>query len=271
MKRQTLKQCLMGFLLSFLMVASQGEGMEFKDSLQLSEELKLLQLNRDNEKILRELLPTVRCCFYQSKYERILMTQLRDKRTSTKAFRNAAKKIGELLVGKVVECITTKTIEIETPVARCEGEIIDGSLDFVSVMRSGDALLDIFMEHFPKANISKILIQRDEETAKPIFKYMKFSPTIAQDHPVIITEPMVATGGTLAMVIQLLKGQGVKEENIVIACICAAPEGLLQLTHQFPNINIVMIALDEKLNEKKYIVPGLGDFGDRFFGTSKVN
>jgi uracil phosphoribosyltransferase len=229
----------------------------------------MIQLNRDNEEALHESLPTVRCSFQPSKYERILMTRLRDRKSSTKVFRNAAEKIGEILVGKVVECIPTTTVEIKTPVTACHGELIDCDLDFVSVMRSGDALLNIFIHHFPKANVSKILIQRDEESAQPLFKYMKLSPSIAQDHPIIITEPMVATGGTLEMVIQLLKDQGVKEENIIIACICAAPEGLLQLSTRFPKINIVMTFLDEKLNDKKYIVPGLGDFGDRFFGTTK--
>ena len=100
---------------------------------------------------------------------------------------------------------------------------------------------------------------------------MKLSPTIGRDHPVVITEPMIATGGTLGMVISLLKEQGVKEENIIIASICTAAEGLLQLSTQFPNINFVISALDERLNEKKYIVPGLGDFGDRYFGTSSAN
>lgn len=265
----SLKYPLFKLVLGCLMISSWGECVENQDSWQLSEELKLIQMHRDNEEVLSELLPTVHCCFYPSKYERILMTQLRDKKSSTRAFRAAAKKIGELLVSKVVECLPSTSVQIETPVTGCRGEALDVQLDFVSVMRSGDALLDIFIQHFPKANISKILVQRDEETARPIFKYMKLSPTIAQDHPVIITEPMIATGGSLGMVIPLLKEEGVKEENIIIACVCAAPEGLLLLSHQFPKIKIVMTALDDRLNEKKYIVPGLGDFGDRFFGTTK--
>ncbi len=268
MHMQFLQRKTCGLILSFMLLSSWSECREPKGPLPFGEALKIIQLNRDNEAILKKLLPTVRCCFKPRKYERILMSQLRNKESSTKEFRNAAKKIGELLVEKVVGCMGTTVMEIETPVAKCEGEFLDGRLDLVSVMRSGDALLDIFIDHFPKANVSKILIQRDEETAEPIFKYMKLSPSIAQDHPVIITEPMIATGGTLCMVIQLLKAQGVKEENIIIACICAAPEGLLQLSQQFQNINIVMTALDDRLNEKKYIVPGLGDFGDRFFGTT---
>lgn len=202
-----------------------------------------------------------------SKYERILMTQLRDKNSSTEKFREAANRLTELLVHRVFECLPTRKVDIQTPVDGCTGERLAGRVEFVSVMRSGDALLDTFSKHFPEAVISKILIQRDEETAEPHFKYMKLSPTIAQCNTVVITEPMIATGGTLTMVIALLKEKGVAEKNIVVASILAAPEGLLRLTEQFPLIKVVTTVIDEKLNDKKYICPGLGDFGDRYFGT----
>jgi uracil phosphoribosyltransferase len=235
----------------------------------LLKELDVMQMNQKQEERIRQLVPTVKCSFTFGQYERILMSQLRDKNTRTKKFRHAARLLGAILVEKVVECLPTTRQEIETPESICQGEILATPLDLVSVMRSGDVLLDIFLEHFPEANVSKILIQRDEETAKPVFKYMKLSPTISQKHPVVITEPMVATGGTLGMLIHLLKNHGVKEENMIIACICAAPEGLLQLSNQFPGITFAMSALDEGLNEKKFIVPGIGDFGDRYIGTSK--
>ena len=96
---------------------------------------------------------------------------------------------------------------------------------------------------------------------------MKLSSSIAQCNTIIITEPMIATGGTLSMVINMLKDRGVKEENIVVASILAAPEGLKVLSEHFPAIKVVVISLDEKLNEHKFIVPGLGDFGNRYFGT----
>jgi uracil phosphoribosyltransferase len=255
-----------GLMLSSFAMFAWSEIPEVKDP-RFIDPYEQIPLNRDNEELLHELLPIVRCCFKPSKYERILLTKLRDKHTTTQEFRRTAHKIGELLIAKVVECLATSSIQIETPVTGCEGEMLTQTLELVSIMRSGDALLETFIDHFPQANISKVLVQRDEETAMPIFKYMKLSPSIAKGHPVIITEPMVATGGTLGMVIQLLKDQGVKEENIIIACVCAAPEGLLQLNKQFPNINLVMTVLDEKLNERKYIVPGIGDFGDRYFGT----
>jgi len=201
------------------------------------------------------------------KYERVLMTQLRDKNSSRKQFRKAANKLAELLVYKVVDCLETMKVEIDTPVAHCSGEILDDSIEFVSVMRSGDALLHTFSQHFPHAAINKILVQRNEETAEPVFKYKKFSETLTQAKTVIITEPMIATGGSLTMTIDLLKQYGIEEKNIIIASICAAPEGLIRLSRQYPKLRVVVIVIDDHLNEKAYISPGIGDFGDRYFGT----
>lgn len=226
--------------------------------------------SREDRETLAKILPIVHCSFIPGKYERILISQLRDTKCSTETFRVVSAKIGELLVNKAIECLPTKLVEIETPVAACYGEMLDSQIELVSIMRSGDALLEAFMKHFPEASVSKILIQRDEVTALPQFKYMKLSSSIASGNTVIITEPMVATGGTLEMVLTLLKERGVAEKNILIACIVAAPEALLRLNSKFPNIKLVMTVLDEKLNEKKYIVPGLGDFGDRYFGTNET-
>lgn len=204
----------------------------------------------------------------QSKYERVLMTKLRNKDTTKPEFRDASQKVGAILVNKVAECMDTTPITVTTPLQACRGEIFSRGIELLSVMRSGNALLDTFIEHFPEANVSKILIQRDEETAQPHFIYMKLSSTIASGNYVVITEPMIGTGGTLNMVISMLKDKGVHEENIIIAAVCAAPEGMQLLQNNFPGVQIVLTALDEKLNEKKYIVPGLGDFGDRYFGTN---
>jgi uracil phosphoribosyltransferase len=234
-----------------------------------SEILEKIRQNRDNPAVLAHLLPIVRSSFKPTKYEEILITQLRNSKSSTKEFRIVSEKMGALLVSKVIECLPTKRVEIQTPVTKCMGEELMNPVELVSIMRSGDALLDTFITHFPEANISKVLVQRDEETAKPQFKYMKVSSQIASGNQVIITEPMIATGGTLEMVISLLKEKGVREENIIIASVCVAPEGLLRLNQKFPNIQVVMMTFDEKLNEKKYIVPGVGDFGDRYFGTTK--
>jgi len=240
---------------------------EEQDERSLSMQLAELQLNRENPEFLAKMLPIVHCSFTPSKFEEILMTQLRDIKSSTKQFRMLSAQVAELLVNKAVECLPTKDVEIETPVASCCGKELAAPVELVSVMRSGDALLEIFMNHFSEANVSKFLIQRDEKTSLPHFKYMKVSSSIASGNQVIITEPMIATGGTLDMVIGLLKEKGVREENIIVASVCVAPEGLLRLNQTYPKIKVVMNVLDQSLNEKNYIVPGLGDFGDRYFGT----
>jgi len=268
MTADKMKQGMIGVVLGAAMLSSAfAMSVEMQEELPLSAQLEKIQLNRENPAVLAQMLPIVHCSFTPSKFEEILMTQLRDVNSSTKQFRRLSDQIGELLVNKVVECLPTKDVEIETPVAGCQGKELAEPVELCSIMRSGDALLETFMNHFPEANVSKFLIQRDEQTSLPHFKYMKVSSTIASGNQVIITEPMIATGGTLDMVLGLLKEKGVKEENIVIASVCVAPEGLLRLNQKYPKIKVVMNVLDHNLNEKNYIVPGLGDFGDRYFGT----
>lgn len=232
--------------------------------------LEEIRSNRTNPKALATLLPIVKCSFIPTKYEQILMASLRDKHTSMIAFREISKKLASLLVFKVIEILPTVPLEVETPIAKCRGITYAVPVDFVSVMRAGDAILESFIDHFPRATISKILVQRNEATAEPIFKYMKLSPSLNAESHVLITEPMIATGGTLGVVINLLKEKGVQEKNIVVASICTAPEGLLVLNEKFPDINVVLTVMDDYLDENKYIVPGLGDFGDRYFGTAEA-
>lgn len=258
-------------IITLMAINSYGISEEPTGGTSNVKKLEQIRQNRDNPEVLAGLLPIIQCSFTPSRYESILMTRLRDKESSTAVFRDASRKIGELLVGKVIDyCFPADHVTIETPVTSCVGERLAKTINLVSIMRSGDALLDAFMYHFPEANVSKILVQRDEETAEAHFIYLKFSPTIADGQFVVITEPMIATGGTLEIVISLLKDKGVREENIIIASICAAPEGLLELSEKHPRVRVVMTVLDDRLNEKKYIVPGLGDFGDRYFGITKA-
>jgi uracil phosphoribosyltransferase len=264
---QTVK-AMLGIIFSVTMISNVW-GNEKNNREQSSELLEKIQLRRNDEKALAEMLPIIRCSFKPSTYEEILLSQLRNTQSSTKQFRLISEKIGDLLVSKVIDCLPVKSVEIETPITKCRGKVLSGKVEFVTIMRSGDALLDTFMRHFPEANVSKFLIQRDEETAEPQFKYMKISPDISSGNYVVIIEPMIATAGSLGMVISLLKENGVREEKIIVASICVAPEGIVLLNERFPKIQVVMTSLDEKLNERKFIVPGLGDFGDRFFGTEK--
>jgi uracil phosphoribosyltransferase len=211
--------------------------------------------------------PIVKSPLKPNKHKRILITQLRDKNSSHEQFCKVANQLAGILVSDVIECLDTRIIEIDSPVARCQGEVLDGSIELVSVMRSGDALLPTFSEQFPHASINKILVQRNEETALPHFKYKKFSSTLSHAKTIIITEPMIATGGSLTMTIDLLKEYGIEEKNIIVASICAAPEGLARLNRQYPELRVVVIVIDDHLNEHSYISPGIGDFGDRYFGT----
>lgn len=267
MKRASLIGCSAALFATSSLSAAAESLNETKKNAEL---LQKIQQNLDKPEVLSHLLPIVRCSLKPTQYEQILATQLRKKETSIIQFREASEKMGGILVNKVVECLPTNAIQIQTPVTQCLGTVFASNIELVSVMRSGDALLDTFMKHFPQANVSKILVQRDEETAEPLFKYMKVSPSIASGNPVVITEPMIATGGTLVTVIQKLIDRGVKEENIIIASVCTAPEGLVRLGAAFPKINVVLTMLDHKLNDQKFIVPGLGDYGDRFFGTPDV-
>lgn len=233
----------------------------------MTDKLSQIHLHYNDDKELSELLPIVKSSFRPTPFEHVLMTRLRDKNTPMKEFRDTAAQLANLLIGKVVDVLELQPVTISTPIADTGGLAITSNIHLVSILRSGDAFLDIFADYFTDATMSKILIQRDEETAKPIFKYMKLAPAIGPDATVVITEPLIATGGTLGVAINLLKDKGVKEENIIIASICTAPEGLLVLSELFPKISVVMVVMDDHLNERKYIVPGLGDFGDRFFGT----
>ena len=136
----------------------------------------------------------------------------------------------------------------------------------VSVMRGGLSLLPSFQNIFKGAPVGMIGHKRNEENAQPMLYYLNL-PQIAHDDKVVVLEPMLATGGSLSMAISLLKRAGASEENIVIAAVIGAPQGVERLFAEYPGITIVLAAQDPYLNDKFYIVPGLGDFGDRYFGN----
>lgn len=257
------------FFIILLLATSNQMCLNAQQPKKVAQMLEDIRQNRDNPEVLKQLLPIVRCDFKSTKYEELLLTQIRDVNTSMEDFRLASDKLAGLLVAKVMAILPTQNKEIKTPLTNTHGIVLNCNINLVSIMRSGDALLETYIEHFPQATISKILIQRDETTAEPNFKYMKLSPSLGPDSIALITEPMIATGGTLSMVINLLKQKGVREENIIIASVCTAPEGLLSLSQKHPRINVVMSVMDDYLDGKKYIVPGLGDFGDRYFGTQR--
>jgi len=137
----------------------------------------------------------------------------------------------------------------------------------VSIIRAGDSLLDVMMELIPESAVGKILIQRDEETAEPKLFYSKLPPSLV-GKTILLVDPMLATGGSAVVAIQiLLEKPGVEQKNIFFLNVVSCPEGLKKLQDTFPDITIVTGCIDDGLNEKSYIVPGLGDFGDRYFST----
>ena len=153
---------------------------------------------------------------------------------------------------------------IETPVCQMVGKEIDQQIVLVPILRAGIGLVDGFRDIIPTAKIGHIGMYRDEETLIPHEYYARF-PSGLEDSLVIVVDPMLATGGSASMAIQNIKERGAK--NILLVCLVGAPEGVALIEKEHPDVNITLAALDEKLNEHGYIVPGLGDAGDRLFGT----
>ncbi len=193
------------------------------------------------------------------------LTLMREKETSTAVFRQLLREISQLLAYEVTRELPMTTKRIETPICEMDAPVLAGKkLALVSILRAGNGLLDGVLELIPSARVGFVGLYRDEKTLKPVQYYFK-APEGLEDRLVIAVDPMLATGNSSAAAIDLLKGQGAK--NIRFLCLLAAPEGVKRMQEAHPDVPIVTAALDERLNEKGYIVPGLGDAGDRMFGT----
>ena len=190
---------------------------------------------------------------------------LRDKNTGAKEFRELVSEIAMLMCYEATRDLPLVEVEIETPVAVAKTKVISGrKLAFVPILRAGLGMMDDVLELVPAAKIGHIGLYRDPETLKPVEYYCKL-PVDVTRREVIVVDPMLATGGSAIDAITMLKAKGVK--HLKFMCIIAAPEGLAALTAAHPDVDIYCASLDEKLNEHGYIVPGLGDAGDRIFGT----
>lgn len=193
------------------------------------------------------------------------LTLMRDVGTPTAVFRQLLREISTLLAYEVTRNLAMTTREIETPLMKMDAPVLDGrKLALVSILRAGNGLLDGMLDLIPSARVGFVGLYRDEETLKPVQYYCKLPGEIA-DRLVIAVDPMLATGNSSAAAIDLIKEQGAT--NIRFLCLLAAPEGIQRMKEAHPDVPIVTAAVDEKLNEKGYIVPGLGDAGDRMFGT----
>ncbi len=193
------------------------------------------------------------------------LTLMRQKDTSTAVFRQLLREISQLLAYEVTRELPMTTKRIDTPLEPMDAPVLDGKkLALVSILRAGNGLLDGILELIPSARVGFVGLYRDEETLQPVQYYFKV-PTEMEDRLVIAVDPMLATGNSSVAAIDLLKKSGAK--NIRFLCLLAAPEGIARMKEAHPDVPIVTAAIDSHLNDHGYIVPGLGDAGDRMFGT----
>lgn len=193
------------------------------------------------------------------------LTLMRDKNTPSAIFRKLLREISLLLGYEVLRDLPMSVITIETPLAEMEAPILLGKkVVFVSILRAGNGLLDGLTDLVPSARIGHIGLYRDPETLQPIEYYFKV-PTDIAERPVVLVDPMLATGNSITAAISRVKDQGAKDIKLVT--LLAAPEGIDHLTRTHPDVHVFTAAIDSHLNSHGYIVPGLGDAGDRMFGT----
>lgn len=200
-----------------------------------------------------------------------LFTRIRDKNTPTDQYVYYANRLMRILAEEGIAHLPTTEKIVETPCGSYTGaEINENDVIAVSIIRAGDSLLDAVRFCLPAVRVGKILIQRDESTKekKPLLYYTKFPKDIAK-RQVLLVDPMLASGGSALCATKCLIDHGVPEESIIFLNVVSCPEGLEKFQQQYPNVKIVTAAIDERLDENKYIVPGLGDWGDRFYGTSE--
>ncbi|MEO0678871.1 MAG: uracil phosphoribosyltransferase [Pseudomonadota bacterium] len=193
------------------------------------------------------------------------LTLMREKDTSTASFRQLLREISLLLGFEAMRDLPLTSRAIETPLVEMEAPVLAGKkIALISILRAGNGLMDGILELVPSARVGFVGLYRDPETLKPVQYYCKVPGELA-DRPVLVVDPMLATGNSSAAAVDVLKERGA--QDIRFLCLLAAPEGVARMKEAHPDVRIVTAALDERLNEKGYILPGLGDAGDRMFGT----
>ncbi len=193
------------------------------------------------------------------------LSLMRDKTTGTKDFRELLQEVATLMAYEVTRDLALKEIEVETPIGPCRTKVINGRmLGIIPILRAGLGMVDGIMQLVPGAKVGHIGLYRDPVTLQPVEYYCKL-PSDATERELIVLDPMLATGGSSSAAIRFLKERGCR--NIKLVCLIGAPEGIERVQSEHPDVDIYIAAVDEKLNEHGYIVPGLGDAGDRLFGT----
>jgi len=190
---------------------------------------------------------------------------IRNKKTGSKEFRELVEEVAMLMAYEVTRDLPVEDVEIETPICKTKCKMLAGKkVAIVPILRAGLGMVDGMLTLIPAAKVGHIGLYRDEVTLKPVEYFCKLPADIGE-REVIVTDPMLATGGSAIDAIHLLKQKGAK--SIRLMCLIAAPEGIKAVTEAHPDVDVYIAAIDEKLNEQGYIVPGLGDAGDRLFGT----
>ena len=193
------------------------------------------------------------------------ITFIRDKNTGPKAFRELVKEVALLMAYEVTRDLPLEEIEIETPICKTKSKVISGKkLGIIPILRAGLGMVEGILELIPAAKVGHVGLYRDPETLKPVEYYCKL-PTDVEERDLIVLDPMLATGGSASAAIQFLKDKGVS--NIKLVCLIASAQGIEAIQKEHGDVDIYVASIDEKLNENAYIVPGLGDAGDRLFGT----
>ena len=193
------------------------------------------------------------------------LSQMRDETTNTERFRRFVREVGQMLAYEVTRDLPTELVKVRTPLATFDSPMIAGKQQcLVSILRAGNGMLDGMLELLPAAKVGHIGLYRDPSTLEPVEYYFKVPSDIAA-RMVIVCDPMLATGNSAVAAINRLKDHGVT--SIQLVCLLAAPEGVRAMLERHPDVPVTVAALDEKLNDHGYIVPGLGDAGDRIFGT----
>ncbi len=190
---------------------------------------------------------------------------LRDKNTNTKEFRELVAEIAMLMGYEVTRNMPLKEVEIETPIGMAKTKVISGKkLGIIPILRAGLGMVDGMLRLIPMAKVGHIGLYRDPESLQPVEYYCKL-PVDVEEREIVVLDPMLATGGSASAAIQFIKNRGVK--NIKLMCLIAAKSGIERMHKDHPDVEIYCAAVDEILNDHAYIVPGLGDAGDRLFGT----
>lgn len=193
------------------------------------------------------------------------LMELRDARTEPPAFRRAANRISVLLAAEALRALPSTVATVVTPLGPAQGRIVSTDVVVVPVLRAGLGMLDAVLELLPSARVGHIGLQRDEATAIASRYYSKLPPKLSESH-VLMIDPMLATGGSAVAAIDLIKAAGARDISMI--CIVSAPEGVALLEQRHSDVAVYTPVIDRELNAHKFIVPGLGDFGDRLYGTT---